>query len=66
MIEKMSPVTARILRRALVEAESAGKDAVEPMHLLIGIIQEGRNAAATMLSNKQITELECRDADFKK
>lgn len=63
---KLSPTTERILRRALVEAESAGKDAIEPTHLLIGVLQEGRSAAALLLQQKQITEQECRDADFKR
>lgn len=63
---KFSPATERILRRAQIEAEAVGKSEAEPMHLLIGILQEGRNAAATMLQNKQLSEQELRDADFKK
>lgn len=66
MGEPYSPIVKRILARALVEAESCGKDVIEPTHLLVGIIQEGRNAAAVLLANKQLTEQECRDADFKK
>jgi len=58
--------TERILRRAQVEAESVGKDAVEPTHLLIGILQEDRSAAALLLQQKGLTIQECLDADFKK
>jgi ATP-dependent Clp protease ATP-binding subunit ClpA len=64
--QPLSPAVKRILQRAQVEAESVGKDAIEPMHLLIGILQEGRNAAALMLTQKSVTEQECRDVDFKK
>jgi ATP-dependent Clp protease ATP-binding subunit ClpA len=67
MIEqKLTPVTQRIMARAQIEAESVGKDAIEPTHLLLGILQEGRSAAALLLQQKQIIEQECRDADFKK
>lgn len=64
--ETLSPAVRRILARAQVEAESVGKDQVEPIHLLIGVIQEDRSPAALILQQKEITVQVCRDADFKK
>lgn len=66
MPEQLSPAVKRILQRAQVEASSVDKECVEPIHLLLAIIQEGRTAASILLREKGLTEQECRDSDLKK
>ena len=61
---RLSDTVRRILRRAEVEAELAKRDAVEPAHLLIGILQEGKTSVSSLLVQKEITVEDLREIDF--
>lgn len=60
-----SPAVDRILRRAAIEAEATGKASVEVTHLLIGVIQEGKNVGSQLFLEKEITTDALRQMDFK-
>ncbi len=62
---KLSPAVERILKRAAIEAESSGKAAVEVTHLLIGVIQEGKNVGSQLFAEKEITTEALRQMEFR-
>ena len=62
---KLSPAVLRIIRRAAVEAEASNSPEVGIPHILIGIVQEGRNVGAQLLAEKDVTVEQLRELNFK-
>lgn len=63
---KLSAAVERILKRAAIEAEASQSDTVGVTHLMIGILQEGKNVGAQLLSEKEVTVDQLRALDFRK
>ena len=52
----MSPTTQRILRLAEIESQADGGGAVEPKHILIAMILEGRNYGSAILNRAKVED----------
>ena len=62
---KLSPTVDRILKRAAIEAEASGKASIEVTHLLVGVIQEGKNVGSQLFAEKEITVEALRQMEFR-
>ncbi len=56
MFERYTEAARRVVFHARSEASSSGSRYIEPVHLLLGILQEDKNLAAALIGEEQRQE----------
>ena len=62
MYERLSPALERVIKHANDYAREYAQDYVGTEHLLLGILRDGGNTAASLLAARGVTEAKAREA----